>query len=139
MAIFSRRSLQRLITENSSFLLQKQTKKHVAALNRMYKELSLAVEWEVVLLNAFSKAGKVLHENDVSGTADIYFEAHQQSDQAFVADITTVSDKGLDEISPVEALDHELAKIVNGRSLNPNPSTFMWEIITHLMVKSVLR
>jgi hypothetical protein len=61
MAIFSRRTLQRLINENASFLTTKQLKKHVDSLNNA-DEHSLGAEWEVVLLNCFSKAGTVTHE-----------------------------------------------------------------------------
>ena len=56
MAIYSRRILQRLINENAAALSRKQVKKHVFELNRMHQTLSLAFEWEVVLLSAFRLA-----------------------------------------------------------------------------------
>jgi hypothetical protein len=58
----SRRSLQRLINENSEFLLHRHTRKHVQRLNLMEHEIALATEWEVVLINSFFKRGKVDHE-----------------------------------------------------------------------------
>ena len=61
MAIFSRRAIQRLIEENTAFLSRKQTQTHIAKLN-LHNESILATEWEVVLLNAFSKLGTVKHE-----------------------------------------------------------------------------
>ncbi len=58
MAIFSRRTLQRIINENASFLTKEQQVNHVEKLN----EGNLSFEWEVVLLYIFSKFGKVTHE-----------------------------------------------------------------------------
>jgi hypothetical protein len=51
MAIFCRRTLQRLINENATFLTRKQLVSHVNKLN----DGDLSAEWEVVLLNVFSK------------------------------------------------------------------------------------
>jgi len=95
MAIFSRRALQRLIAENTSILSKKQIRKHVDSLNRMDKERSLATEWEVVLINALSKLGSVVHEKNFGGPrrGDIYFEAKGNPTESFLADITTISTK----------------------------------------------
>lgn len=121
MAIFSRRILQRLINENARFLLEGQTKKHVQHLNRMPKDLTLAYEWEVVLLNGLSKIGKVLHERNFGGRkVDIYFETFDNPKAYFLADITTISDKGLDEINPFQALQSMLYDLVRRQNLRPN-------------------
>jgi hypothetical protein len=119
MAIFSRRTLQRLIDENDKFLLKRQIKKHVRELNRMDKDPSLAFEWEIVLLNAFSKIGKVTHEKNFGGrkNADLHFESLDDPNQNFVVDITTISDKGLDKKNPVDALHGQLMKIAADRGL----------------------
>jgi hypothetical protein len=122
MAIYSRRILQRLINENARFLHEGQTKKHVQQLNRMAKDLTLASEWEVVLLNALSKVGNVLHEENFGGNrnADICFEAFDESRVGFVADITAISDKGVDETNPYEALSNTLHKLVREAGLRGN-------------------
>ncbi len=122
MAIFPRRILQRLINENAQFLLEGQTKEHVQKLNRMPKDLTLAYEWEVVILNALSKVGKVLHEGNFGGSRnpDIYFEAFDNPNANFVADITAISDKGADKINPYEALSNKLYKLVKEFGLRPN-------------------
>jgi len=122
MAIYSRRILQRLVNENARFLHEGQTKKHVQQLNRMTKDLTLAFEWEVVLLNALSKIGKVLHENNFGGrrNADIYFESFDDPRANFVADITVISDKGADETNPYEALSNTLHKLVREAGLRGN-------------------
>ncbi len=118
MAIFSRRILQRLIDENDKFLNKEQTKKHVAELNRG----NLAFEWEIVLLNGLSKVGQVAYEKNFNGRTkpDIYFETRENPDYNFVADITTASDKGLEEQNPFEALRDELIKVVEEHGLSPS-------------------
>src|SRR3990172_3652886 len=118
MAIFSRRTLQRLADENATFLSKKQTRKHVDGLNRMNKERSLATEWEVAVINALSKLGNVVHEKDFGGKSrgDIYFEAKSNPTERFLADITTISTKD----DPLETLWDELRRIVEKRGLRMN-------------------
>jgi hypothetical protein len=103
-------------------LSRKQIKKHVDELNRMHKTLTLAAEWEVILLNAFSKAGKILHEYNFGGSTnpDLYFESHDNPKLIFVADITAISDKGFESHNPFDALSAELVRRVSERGLNPN-------------------
>lgn len=120
MAIFSRRILQRLLNENGAILSRKQLRKHVDDLNRMHETLTLAPEWEVVLLNAFSKVGKILHESGPAGTSDLYFESRIDPKERFVADITTVSDKGFDTQHAFNELDSELRRRVEERGFNPS-------------------
>lgn len=120
MAIFPRRILQRLLNENGAILSRKQLRKHVGDLNRMHETLTLAPEWEVVVLNAFSKVGKVLHESGPAGTSDLYFESQSDPTMRFVADITTVSDKGFETQHAFDELDRELRRRVEERGFNPS-------------------
>ena len=106
MAIFSRRTIQRLINENASFLTTKQIKSHVDNLNNG----DLGAEWEVVLLNVFSKLGRVEHEKNFNGKKpDIYFTSEDRS-LDFLADIKTVSDEGTELKNPEKQLDERLFK-----------------------------
>jgi hypothetical protein len=116
MAIFSRRTLQRLIDENASFLSRKQVKKHVEALN-VADEHSLGYEWEIVLLNVFSKLGDVRHEPPLGKTPDIHFISRSDSSQGFVADIVTVSDRGIDDRYPIQELHIRFSDIVYKKGL----------------------
>ena len=112
MAIFSRRTLQRLINENATFLARKQSRDHVERLNRS-DEFALDVEWEIVLLNALSKVGTVAHERQFKNRRpDIHFTAKSVQTETFIADIATISDRGLDEKFPVLALHDELMRKV---------------------------
>jgi len=121
MAIFSRRVLQRIINENNSILRRGQLAKHVDALNRANEE-SLAFEWEAVLLNALSKVGTVVYEPDLGSQnkVDLHFSSDIDPSQSFIADITTVSDKGYEAENPVRAFHEELLRILRKSGLNPN-------------------
>src|ERR1041384_8202627 len=116
MAIFSRRTLQRLIDENSSFLSKKKTKKHVDALNRADAE-SLGYEWEIVLLNVFHKLGHVRHEPPMGKTPDIDYASRSDPSQGFIADIVTVSNRGIDDQYPIQEIHILFSDIVYKRGL----------------------
>lgn len=100
MAIFSRRTLQRLINENAAFLRRTQLEAHVKQLNAG----GLSAEWEVVLLNVFNKLGKVIHEQRFkTKKPDLYFEPGN-SNLEFLADIKSIWDEGFDRKNPVRLL-----------------------------------
>lgn len=104
MAIFSRRTLQRLINENATFLTRKQLVAHFRKLN----DGDLGAEWEVVLLNVFGKVGKVVHEQSFNGKKpDVYFMSHR-GDVSFLADVKTVSDEGIERQNPQRQLHERL-------------------------------
>jgi hypothetical protein len=88
----------------------------------MSKDLTLAYEWEVVILNALSKVGQVIHEKNFGGrrNADIYFEAFDNPKSNFAADITAISDKGADENNPYKALSNMLHTLVKESGLRGN-------------------
>lgn len=88
----------------------------------MHRTLSLAFEWEVVLLNAFSKVGRVRHEASFGSrrTPDLYFESNADSKQCFAADITTISDKGFEDSNPYQVLQDELNNRVEKHGLRPD-------------------
>lgn len=113
MAIFSRRTIQRLINENASFLTTKQIKNHVDNLNNG----DLGAEWEVVLLNVFSKLGRVEHEKNFNGKKpDIYFTSEDRS-LDFLADIKTVCDEGVELKNPQKQLDERLFKEIKEKNI----------------------
>src|ERR1700674_313470 len=56
MALFSRRSLQQMLNDNAQFLKAEDIEEHVRRLNNVRDDY-LSMEWEVSLLNAFSKVG----------------------------------------------------------------------------------
>lgn len=120
MAIFSKRSLQEMLYQNGKFLTEDQLKEHVNKLNGSNKN-PLAVEWEVIILNTFSKIGYVQYERKMGkGTPDLFFQSKDESNISFLADITTVSDAGYETDSPVKAFIDATKQILkkNGIKLN---------------------
>lgn len=96
-----------MLDENASFLTREQLERHVSRLNREDFQ-SLDTEWEVAVLNAFSKLGNVVHEPALEGTSlpDLLFTHGDGS--SFLADITSFSDEGFEEDSPFKAFYVEL-------------------------------
>jgi len=121
MAIFSRRVLQYMINENAKILSKDQLDKHICDLNNA-DEKSLGFEWEVALIYGFSQIGKVVHAPNLKGTSkvDLYFTLNLESGQSFIADITTVSDRGYEAENPQAAFTKELLKIIRKYKLQPN-------------------
>ena len=73
----------------------------------------LDTEWEVIVLNAFSKVGSVEHEKDFGGRRypDLHFISNNEPSQFFVADITAISDIGFEGQNPYDALWDELMNV----------------------------
>ncbi|MBA3240601.1 MAG: hypothetical protein H0T60_05170 [Acidobacteria bacterium] len=107
MAIFSRRIVQQMLNENAGFLTKKQLGQHVSRLNTEGFQ-SIDTEWEVAVLNAFSKLGTVEHEPALEGTSELDLLFTHDDGSSFLADITSVSDEGFEEKTSVKAFYVEL-------------------------------
>ena len=108
MGIFGRRTIQAMLEENADFLTAEQLEEHVRRLNANNLQ-SLDTEWEVAVLNAFSKLGQIEHEPGDSGSRpDLVFSSDLLPGITLVADIATVSDDGNEDESSVEYFYNEL-------------------------------
>ncbi len=116
MALFSRRCLQRLIDENAAFLPAEQTDENVRRLNHVREEY-LSTEWEIAVLNSFSKLGNVKHEPNHYGGSRLLDIVFDSPEIQFGADIATVSDKNLHERNPVDRIWLEIEKEVQKRRI----------------------
>lgn len=127
MAIFSRRILQQMINENAAFLTENQIDMQISRLDGNGFD-SIATEWEVVLLNVFSKIGQVEHEPDLGTSAelDLLFTHHADQSQ-FVADITTISDENFEEATPLKAFAIELRQRIERAGLAFNGFSYFVE------------
>ena len=98
-----------------------QLKNHVERLNQA-DDSSLDAEWEVVLLNAFSKVGGVRHEPKFPGPKkpDIHFISVSEPHQEFIADIATISDRGIEKQNPIQPLYQQMIDIVKKLGLRAN-------------------
>jgi hypothetical protein len=109
MAIFSRRTIHRMLNENASFLTKEQLAQHVSKLNREDFQ-TIDTEWEIAVLNAFSKLGTVTHEPALEGKAALDLLFTHADGSSFLADITSVSDEGFEKETSVKAFDVELGE-----------------------------
>jgi|ERR1035437_6330334 hypothetical protein len=107
MAMFARRVLQRCINESLPYAPQGARRVWVKKLNSSSESAYAATEWEVVTLHTIAQLGTLRHEPLLEGTSklDIVFE---DSTISFGADVTTISDRGLDERNPVRELEERL-------------------------------
>jgi len=119
MAIFSRRVLQRILGENALFLSRQQLENHVHRLNQGDAKDRLATEWEVVILNAFSKRGIVKHEENFGGSSnvDVSFYLEGSNTAELIADIRSVSDEGLHNENPVSEFHRQLTHRLRKRGV----------------------
>ena len=117
MALFSRRDLQRALNENACLFDRDQVEEHVQRLNKI-EDNYLSAEWEVVLLNAFSKVGHTQHHPNLNSNrlVDITFESLAPS-LSFAADVVTVSDQPQHKRNPVDRLWSELRTQVRKRKI----------------------
>jgi hypothetical protein len=118
MAIFSRRTLQRFINENAKFIEERKLRQHINNLNNINPEQYLSYEWEVAILNIFSKVGKLTHE-PVFGkkTPDILFSSYN-NDCNFIAEILTISDQYFEEQNPIEHFRKEFERVIKKNNLD---------------------
>lgn len=116
MALFSRRCLQRIIDDNAAFLSPEQINEHVRRLN-LVREDYLATEWEIAVLNSFSRLGTVKHEPPNLGGSRLLDVVFTSSAIQFAADIATVSDEQLHKRNPVDRIWTELGRQVRKRKI----------------------
>jgi hypothetical protein len=109
MALFSRRFLQSTLDESSPYLSVTQRQDFCKLLNTVRDDY-LATEWEMAILRVLNERGSLQYEPDFPGTSrpDVLFTT--DDGLSFVADITSVSDKGLHQQNPYDALQEEFFK-----------------------------
>lgn len=106
--IFARRALQRRLNELRTTVDGDAVGKLVIRINRPGKD-RLAAMWELVILHALAECGVLRNETPLSSgrRPDLSFE---NGDLQFTADITVVSDDGLDEDNPYFELTRQIEK-----------------------------
>jgi len=114
MGIFSRRDVQAALDSLSPQLASRQLAELVKKLNG--RADVLAAEWEVVILAALGKCGRLEHEKDLGGESklDVFFRLDGSGRLEFAADIRAVSDMDTHKKNPIaefrEAIRHFLLK-----------------------------
>lgn len=69
MALFTRRVIQKCLDDNAEFVSSSHLWDWVQRLNRISNNY-VATEWEVVLIRAFARFGKITHEPSTSQILD---------------------------------------------------------------------
>jgi hypothetical protein len=118
MAIFPKRVVQRILNDNASFLSKEHLVNHVHRLNGGDDD-PLGAEWEVVTLNAFSKRGRLKHEEQFGShkKPDLSFYMNGSSLPEFIADVRALSDAGLHEENPVADFRRQLNQRLRSRGI----------------------
>jgi len=118
--VFPRRTLQEAINRLSNTLTTEQLAPIVRRMNLKHTDRIPAM-WELVLLDGLSKCGGLRNEPTLAGgkRPDFELTAHPVSGDGLtiVGDITCVSDKGLDENNPVDALSKAVHRIATEAGL----------------------
>jgi hypothetical protein len=104
--IYRRRALQRRIDELRGVMDSDVVDKLAVRLNRAGKD-RVAAMWELVVLHGLSKCGSLQSEVPLASLRrpDVLFE---RGALRLIADVTSVSDEGLDEANPY----HELSQLI---------------------------
>jgi len=126
MALFTRRVLQKCLDDNAEFVSTDVLRNWVQRLNRVSNDY-VATEWEVVLLRAFARFGKVRHEPPLGRrSVDLVFESSDGKLQ-FAADIVAISDQPLHEKNPIDRFRDEFNKRIEKAKINTGRFIFQVE------------
>lgn len=115
-----------MMLENcSNFLTEKQTQDFVRKLNYA-NPITLYAEWELAILYGLNHLGKVKHEPKIGGSKpDIHWTLPKPNGfwpfnkRVILAEITSVTDIGLEKENPREYYSEELGRRVKAKGFNP--------------------
>jgi hypothetical protein len=106
MALISRRQMIRSLRKVATLVSDIKLKDWASRLDKVRDDY-VATEWEIILLESFSKHGEVRYEPSSDERIDIVFSG---SNVYFAADITTASDRFLHQTNPVHQFSEELGR-----------------------------
>src|ERR1700730_8574969 len=111
MFVFSRRAIQERLHALHTVLDPDQGDGLAVRLNTPGGD-RLAAMWEVIFLYAFSQVGNLKVEQVLANgkKPDVAFTFPDECSVGLVADITAVSDEGLDKENPIQQLSAEIAR-----------------------------
>ena len=120
--VFSNRSIQVLLDKLAGVLSPEQHTRLVARLNHV-KEQRLDAMWEAVFLGSLAHESSFLHEEIVGERSRPDFQfaiAAPHGNLSIVGDVTAVSDKGLDEVNPIDWIREQIFEMAERAGLDPN-------------------
>lgn len=122
MAIFSRRTLQRLLDEScASGLPRDRAASMIRSINAHSHE-ALENEWELVAFAALSRVASTRYEPDLGGPTrpDILLQDRSRRFPPILLEVATVSDRGLDDSNPVHELFDAIVAAARKSGVPPN-------------------
>lgn len=122
MLIFSRRSLQQRLHYLESVLSLDDHKKLITRLNRPGRD-RLAAMWETAFLAALHEETPLRYEIPLANGSRPDFSFTYLNGDApieIVGDITSISDKGIQENNPVGRFWNDIVRLAHKHGLNPN-------------------
>jgi hypothetical protein len=126
MSLLTRRVFQKCLDDNAQFVSIDVLRNWVQQLNRVSNDY-VATEWEVVLLRAFARFGKVRYEPPLGQRpVDLVFESCDGKLQ-FAADIVAISDQPLHEKNPIDRFRDEFNKRIEKTKINTGRFIFQVE------------
>ena len=120
--VFSNRSIQSLLDRLAGVLPPEQYSKLVARLNRVNHQ-RLDAMWEAIFLGSLAHETTFLHEEDVGDGSRPDFQfaiPTPDGSLSIVGDVTAVSDKGLDEVNPIDWIREQIFDMARRERLNAN-------------------
>lgn len=121
MGIFSRRIVKRFLEENRRFLSNAQINRHIRHLNGSSSVQRLTTEWEVAILNVLYRLGlEPEYEPRLDGATSAPDVLVRHEGKPALIEVTTASDRGLDDENPYDRLSEELIRRLSERGLDPN-------------------
>jgi len=128
MFVFSRRAVQERLHALASVLDPDQGDALAVRLNTPGGD-RLAAMWEVIFLHAFSQVGNLKVEQVLANgkRPDVAFTFPDGCSVGLVADITAVSDEGLDKENPIQQLYAEIAREARKAGLPPGGISYRTE------------
>lgn len=120
--VFSRRAMQVRITDLAQTLDHAQLRLLVNRLNAK-DATRIHAMWELVILHALSQAGNLKHELELPNgrCPDVDWRIKKQNGDilSIIADITTISDEGLEDQNPIKFLREEVFRLATKLGLLP--------------------
>lgn len=122
VAFFARRVVQsKLDFLRTRCLTVRQANRIVGQLNSASPQV-VATEWEVIVTSAVAQHAQVAYEPLIgSARPDLCVSrAAAHAGVEFVADVTAISDRGVDERNPIDFLHEEVVMMAVKRDIDPN-------------------
>lgn len=120
--VFSNRSIQVLLDKVAGVLSQEQHTSLIDRLNRV-NEQRLDAMWEAIFLGCLAHETGFLHEEGVGEGSKPDFQFTIPASHGslnIIGDVTAVSDKGLDDLNPIDWIREQIFDMAERAGLDPN-------------------